>query len=149
MSAVRSIPFRLSRAATPGRVAAAAAAGFSVIAAFQAALALGAPFGEAAFGGANSGQLPPALRGASTFSMVLWLLAAATVLARGRSGPTPPGRGVVWGVRALAVLLTAGTVMNAASSSPWERYLWAPLALVLLVLCLLLDRRRGEAVPEP
>jgi hypothetical protein len=77
--------------------------------------------------------------------MALWLLAALTVLARGRCGPTRSGRTAVWGLRAFMVLLAAGTVMNAASPSPWERFLWAPLALVLLVLCLILDRRRGQA----
>jgi hypothetical protein len=44
MSAVSPVSSRLRSAATPGRIAAAAAVGFSVIAAFQAALALGAPF---------------------------------------------------------------------------------------------------------
>ena len=145
MSAVPPVSSRLLRTATPGRIAAAAAVGFSVIAAFQAALALGAPFGEAAFGGAHSGQLPPALRVTSAFSMAVWLLAALTVLALGRSGPAPRGRAAVWGLRAFLVLLSAGTVMNAASSSPWERFLWAPLALVLLLLCLVLDRRLGRA----
>jgi 4-hydroxybenzoate polyprenyltransferase len=75
--------------------------------------------------------------------MVVWLLAALTVLARGRSGPVPAGRAVRWGVRGFIVLLAAGTLMNAASSSPWERFLWAPLALVLLLLCLRLDRQHG------
>jgi hypothetical protein len=152
MSAVSPSPARLLGASTPQRTAAAAAVGFSVIAAFQAALALGAPFGEAAFGGANSGQLPPSLRVTSAFSMVVWLLAALTVLARGRSGPTPSGRAAVWGLRAFMVLLAAGTVMNAASPSPWERFLWAPLALILLVLCLVLDRSGRQAagsVPAP
>ncbi len=136
------LPF-LRGPATPKRTAAAAAAGFSVIAAFQASLALGAPFGEAAFGGSSSGQLPPGLRAASAVSMVVWLLAALTVLARGRSGPVPAGRAVRWGVRGFIVLLAAGTLLNAASSSPWERFLWAPLALVLLLLCLRLDRQHG------
>ncbi|TDK25507.1 hypothetical protein E2F48_09650 [Arthrobacter crusticola] len=134
---------RLRCAATPERTAAAAAAGFSVIAAFQASLALGAPFGEAAFGGSNSGQLPPGLRAASAVSMVVWLLAALMVLARGRSVPAPAGRAVRWGVRGFIVLLAVGTLLNAASSSPWERFLWAPLALVLLLLCLRLDRHRA------
>ncbi|WP_159800760.1 hypothetical protein [Arthrobacter zhaoguopingii] len=141
---MNAFPFPVLRGApTPQRTAAAAAAGFSVIAAFQASLALGAPFGEAAFGGSSSGKLPPGLRAASAVSMVVWLLAALTVLARGRPGPVPAGRALRWGVRGLIVLLAAGTLLNAASSSPWERFFWAPLALVLLLLCLRLDRHRG------
>ncbi len=141
---MNAFPFlRLRGAATPRRTAAAAAAGFSVIAAFQASLALGAPFGEAAFGGASAGRLPAELRAASAVAMVVWLLAALTVLARGRSGPVPAGRALRWGVRGFIVLLAAGTLLNAASSSPWERFFWAPLALVLLLLCLRLDRPHG------
>ncbi|MHA7261813.1 hypothetical protein ACX80W_01280 [Arthrobacter sp. TMN-37] len=141
---MNAFPFpRLRGAATPTRTAAAAAAGFSVIAAFQASLALGAPLGEAAFGGASGGRLPPELRAASAVATVVWLLAALTVLARGRQGPVPAGRAIRWGLRGFIVLLAAGTLLNAASSSPWERFLWAPLALVLLLLCLRLDRHRG------
>ena len=45
-----------------------------------------------------------------------------------------------WGTWILVVVLAIGAVMNAASSSPWERYLWAPLALVLAVVCFFLAR---------
>ena len=45
-----------------------------------------------------------------------------------------------WGTWILVVVLAVGAVMNAASSSPWERYLWAPLALVLAVLCFFVAR---------
>jgi hypothetical protein len=38
-----------------------------VVAVFQLALALGAPFGKAAWGGAHDGVLPPRLRAASAF----------------------------------------------------------------------------------
>jgi hypothetical protein len=141
MKAFHFLPLR--GGAAPRRTAAAAAAGFSVIAAFQASLALGAPLGEAAYGGASAGRLPPELRAASAVAMVVWLLAALTVLVRGRPGPVPAGRALRWGLRGFIVLLAAGTLMNAASSSPWERFLWAPLALVLLLLCLRLDRQHG------
>ena len=33
-----------------------------------------------------------------------------------------------------------GALMNFASSSPWERFLWGPLALVLAGLCFVLAR---------
>jgi hypothetical protein len=36
----------------------------------------------------------------------------------------------------LVVLLPVGALMNIASSSRWERYLWGPLALILAVLAL-------------
>jgi hypothetical protein len=47
----------------------------------------------------------------------------------------------------LVALLTIGAAMNAASSSGWERYLMAPLAAALALLCLVIARRQ-ETDPE-
>jgi hypothetical protein len=35
--------------------------------------------------------------------------------------------------------------MNAASSSPWERFGWAPFTLALSILCVLLARSGRES----
>jgi hypothetical protein len=71
----------------------AAAVGFLVIAAFEAALVLGAPLGRAAMGGFYEQQLPIGLRIASGVAVGVWLLAALIVL--GRAGfkvvPLPAG----------------------------------------------------------
>ncbi|MFS0701318.1 hypothetical protein AB6N24_15215 [Cellulomonas sp. 179-A 4D5 NHS] len=123
------------------RLAVAAASGFALVTAFQVALAAGAPLGAAAWSGAHPGRLPDELRVASSVSAVVWLLAALVVLARGGVGVALPARVGRTGVRALVGLLGLGAVMNAASSSPWERYGWAPFVVVLLVLCVLLARR--------
>lgn len=117
-----------------------AALGCGTIAMFQAALAFGAPLGRAAWGGTRT-HLPPGLRVASGIAVVFWSLAAAVVLARSSVGATfLPDVVARWGTWILVVVLGIGAVMNAASSSPWERYLWAPLALVLAVLCFFLAR---------
>jgi hypothetical protein len=117
-----------------------AAAGFVAIAAFQAALALGAPLGRAAWGGTRT-HLPPGLRVASAIAVVFWSLAATVVLARsGVDATFIPDVIARWGTWVLLVVLAVGAVMNAASSSPWERYLWAPLATVLAVLCFFVAR---------
>jgi hypothetical protein len=112
-----------------------AAAGFVVIAAFQAALALGAPLGQAAWGGRQA-RLQTRLRIASAVAVVFWILAALIVL--GRAGFEAPLPDVVerWGTWILVVLLPVGALMNVASSSRWERYLWGPLALILALLTL-------------
>jgi hypothetical protein len=69
------------------RIAAMAAAiGFLVIAAFQGALALGAPLGFAAWGGAYDEQLPMGLRIASGVAVGVWVLAVLIVLGRRVSG---------------------------------------------------------------
>jgi hypothetical protein len=97
-----------------------AAVGFVAITLFQAALAFGAPMGRAAWGGARA-HLPPGLRVASGIAAVFWSLAAAVVLARAGVGPTSlPDVVARWGTWILVVVLGLGTLMNAASSSPWS-----------------------------
>ncbi len=128
------------------RTAAAAAVGFLAIAAFQVALAVGAPFGRAAWGGAYT-YLPTGLRIASAFAVGVWLFAALIVLGRGgfRVSPLPP-KFLRWATWALVGLQLLAALTNFASSSSWERYLWGPVALVMAVLCLVVAR---SAAPEP
>lgn len=117
-----------------------AAIGFLVIAAFQLALALGAPLGPAAWGGTHV-QLPPGLRVASAIAVGLWVLAALIVL--GRAGPqvSPLPAGFArWGTWILVGVLPLGAIMNFASPSGWERFLWGPFALLLAGLCLVVAR---------
>jgi hypothetical protein len=131
----------LAAAATPARGAAVAAAvSFLSIAAFQAALALGAPLGRAAWGGTRT-HLTAGLRIASATAVVFWMLAALIVLRRAGYQLFPlPDTVTRWGTWVLAGLLPIGALMNFASSSPWERFLWGPLASFLAVLCFVLAR---------
>lgn len=113
-----------------------AAAGFLGIAAFQAALALGAPLGRAAWGGANR-IVPPRLRRASAVAAVVWLFAVVVILARAGVIEIPtPSSVLVVGAWALVLLSAVGAIVNLASSSPWERFGWAPYAATLAVLSL-------------
>jgi len=113
-----------------------AAAGFLVIAVFQAALALGAPLGHAAWGGRQA-RLSTRLRIGSAVAVVFWILAALIVLGRAGFDVSPfPDVVERWGTWVLVGLLPVGALMNIASSSRWERYLWGPLALILAVLTL-------------
>ncbi|GAA3059044.1 hypothetical protein [Actinokineospora globicatena] len=123
-----------------------AAAGLcGVVAAFQLALAAGAPLGRAAWGG-TSAELPTGLRVASGVAVVLWAFAALVLLRRGGlDSPVPERVGRV-GSWVVVALLAAGALMNAASSSPWERYGWAPVIVVHLVLCV---RVATKPVPQP
>ena len=122
-------------------VAFALATGLLIVAAFQAALTLGAPWGAAAQGGTNPGRLPDDLRLASGIAAIVFLLAALIVLAKGgRTNPHLPPVVVRVGTRVIVVLLGVGVLMNVASSSPWERYGWAPFTVVLFVLSVLLVR---------
>ena len=133
---------------TARRLALVTAMGLAIIAAFQLALALGVPWGRAAYGG-TSATLQPELRVASGVATVVWLLAAAVVLGRaGHWGSARWSVAFARGTWVVAVLLALGAVVNFASSSPWERFGWGPLALVLAILCVVLARSRA-AVPTP
>lgn len=113
-----------------------AALGFIGIALFQVALALGAPLGRAAWGGAHR-VLPMSLRIASAVAVAIWLLAALVVMARAGVPIVPlPTDVASWGTWLVAALSLLGAIANFASSSRWERFGWAPLALILAGLCL-------------
>jgi hypothetical protein len=92
---------------------------------FQVALALGAPWGGAAWGGANSGVLPAAFRVASGVSAVLWAVVAA-ISAGKVLGPVGRRR-LLLGV---AVYSTIGIALNAISPSSSERAIWVPVTTV-------------------
>jgi hypothetical protein len=89
----------------------------------------------------HPGRLPAELRVASAFAGCFYVAAALTALARGGVGrsaiPYAFSRRAMW---ALTALMAVGAVMNAASSSRWERYGWAPFILGLTILSLQLAR---------
>jgi hypothetical protein len=115
-----------------------AVVGFVTIASFQAALALGAPLGRAAWGGTNE-RLPPRFRIASFVSAGVWVLAALVILGRAGYSVSPMHADVArWGTYVLVGVLSLSGIANTISSSKWERFLWGPAALILAVLCLVL-----------
>ena len=119
-------------------VAILAAIGFLAIAAFQVALALGAPLGRAAWGGAHE-RLPRSLRIGSAIAVVVWVFASLVILGRGGLPVVAlPPIAIDWGPWVLVGLSALGAIVNFASSSPWERFGWGPLALILAALCLVL-----------
>jgi hypothetical protein len=126
------------------------ASGLLIVVAFQVALTLGAPFGEAAMGGTNPGSLPDSVRLVTGFAALISFLAALVVLARGDRAliAVPPAVARV-GTWVLLGLLGLGALMNFASSSPWERWGWGPLTLVMFGLCLVLAKSGTTAHPAP
>lgn len=119
------------------RIAAAvAASGFIFLAGFQVFLALGAPWGRAAWGGVHEGVLPPGLRVASAVSAVVLIVAALLVLGRaGYWGATVLSGIFRWGTWALVAMMTLSALANFASSSNWERFSGGPMALLLALTC--------------
>jgi hypothetical protein len=105
----------------------------SIVALFQAALLLGAPWGHLTLGGRFPGRLPGRMRGFAASSGVLLVLFALVVLSRaGVALPTwrPFARIAVWPVIAYCVV---GIVLNSMSRSRWERILWVPVTTLMLV----------------
>jgi hypothetical protein len=131
-------------------VAATAAGGSGVIVTSQTALALGAPFLAATFGGPTPGPLPANLRTASAIAAAFWAGAAVIVVSRAGSRVVALPAGFTrWGTWVLVGVLAVGAVMNAASPSPWERYGWSPFTLVLAGLCLVVARMPPRPLPDP
>ena len=113
-----------------------AAAGFVLVASFQVALAVGIPWGRAAWGGAHD-RLPRRLRVASAFAAGLWVAAAIVILDAAGHDVSPVSSGAArWVAWVLFGLLALGALMNLASRSRWERFLMGPIAALLSLLCL-------------
>lgn len=107
----------------------ATAAALVVIGGFQAALAAGAPWGRAAYGGAHGGTLPLHLRTISGVAAVTYGGGAALIV---RGSGTPGSRSRAFTV--LSVFMGVGVVANGASRSPVERALWTPVTAATAVL---------------
>jgi len=109
---------------------------FSVVTAgavvFQIGLALGAPWGAYAMGGAIPGRFPPRLRVAAAAQAVLLAAFIAIVLSSAGLVTVPLLEGLpslIWLVVAFSAL---SLVLNAISRSPGERRIWVPVAVVML-----------------
>jgi hypothetical protein len=120
------------------------AATTAVVVVFQFALALGAPWGAYAMGGAYPGQFPPAMRVAAFIQVGILLGFAGIVLARAGIALRAwerVSRWMVWVVVAFAAL---SLVLNLITPSAGERMLWAPVALMLLVCSLVVATGRKQ-----
>jgi hypothetical protein len=117
--------------------AALAAVGFASLAIFQAALAAGAPWGHAAWGGGDA-HLSSGPRGASAVAAFIYV--AATLIVLCRAGIIWRARSNAalfrWGTWFFAVAMAIGSLPNLASQSRWENFIFGPLALVLAALCI-------------
>ena len=68
-------------------------------------------------------------------AVVIWLVAAVLILGAGGVVAVPlPDVVLGIGPWVLVVLSVLGAIVNLASSSPWERFGWAPFSAALAVL---------------
>lgn len=118
-----------------------------IVVAFQLALAAGAPWAAAAYGGRAAradGRLPPRHRIASAVAAAVLVCASWLVLAASSvvgSGPLP-NEVLTGGVWVLVGLLALNTVGNLAARRPLERWGAGGLTAVLTVLCAVVALRR-------
>ena len=112
----------------------------AVTSVFQLALALGAPWGSASWGGRHIGVLPARLRWASAFAglvvypWIMFLVAEAGDVVEVDVVDREVGVVILW---ALTILFALGALANLVSSSRVEK-LWAPVAGVIAMCCGLL-----------
>ncbi len=119
------------------RVAAGVFCGLAaIVAAFQLALALGAPWGAYAMGGRFPGTYPPAMRVAAIVQMLQLVLMALAVLIR--AGLILPAWRPRWGWLAwpVTLVLAVGVVLNLITPSPPERLIWTPVATLMFLASL-------------
>lgn len=104
-----------------------------VVCLFQLALALGAPWGAYAMGGAFPGVFPPAMRVAALVQIPI--LAGLAGLVLSRAGVTLPKWRAAsrWATWIVVAFLGVGVVLNLITPSAMERTIWAPVATVLFL----------------
>ena len=112
------------------------------VAAFQIALALGAPWGAYAMGGAFPGQFPAPMRFAAIVQAAILLLWAGVVLARAGLGLKQWARASGWLVWVVVAFSAISLLLNLITPSGGERLIWAPVAFVMLATSVLVAAGR-------
>jgi hypothetical protein len=101
--------------------------------AFQIALALGAPWGSYAMGGAFPGQFPPELRVAAVVQALILALLALVVLSRAGIALTKWSRTSRWAIWIVVAFSAISLALNTITPSARERAIWMPVALIMLI----------------
>jgi hypothetical protein len=101
---------------------------------FQFALVLGAPWGEYTMGGRFPGKLPPKMRLAALFQIIILFTIALIVLIR--SGVVvnqfyDVSKTAIWFVVFFFVI---GSILNILTPSKKERAIWGPVNILLLII---------------
>lgn len=115
-----------------------ATTGFFGIMCFHILLALGFPFGQAAWGGKYI-KLPTGFRIASLFSAGIMVFASIIVLEKADVFSVLHRPEVAtFGIWILAAFLGINTISNFISPSKWEKRIMTPVSLTLALLCLII-----------
>jgi cytochrome bd-type quinol oxidase subunit 2 len=113
----------------------------AVVVAFQLALAMGAPWGAYAMGGAFPGRYPPPMRVAAVVQAVVIAALALVVLSTAGLAALAIAEAAPWLIWLVVAVMALGVVMNAISRSAGERRIWVPVTLVMVVSSLVVALR--------
>lgn len=116
------------------------------VAAFQVALAPGAPFGAAVFGGkapTEAGVLTRAFRSLAGVQAILLLLLGWALLARASvvTIPVLSSEVLAWATWGIVAFLTLNTVANLSAPHPIERWVMGSITLALVGLSFVIALR--------
>ena len=107
-----------------------------LVVAFQVALALGAPWGQYAMGGAFPGRMPTPLRIAALAQGIVLAALAMIVLADAGLADVALLDDWPWLIWVPVAVSAVAVVLNASTRSQGERRIWLPVAIVLLLCSL-------------
>lgn len=100
---------------------------------FQFSLALGAAWGKYAMGGKYPGKFPPKIRMLALFQILILIFIDLIILVKGGmifEGLYSAVKVAIWFVVGFFAL---GTFMHIMTKSKWERILWLPVNIILLM----------------
>lgn len=112
----------------------------TLLAAFQLALACGAPWGQFAWGGQHPGTLPRAYRIGSGASILIYGFFATIIADRAGLIAVYPPEFVQVAAWFVFGFLSLGVISNALSRSKPERLVMTPIAIALAALSLSVAR---------
>lgn len=104
-----------------------------VVIIFQLMLAAGMPLGSYAMGGKFPGKYSPAMRVVCIIQAIILAFIACIVLSKAGllfPGWTSFAKTAIWFVVCFSA---ATTILNFMTRSVWERRIWAPVSLLLLI----------------
>ncbi len=100
---------------------------------FQLGLAIGMPWGSVAMGGKYPGRFPRHIRGAAVVQALILAAFGVVVLTRAElilPNWLEPSTIAVWFVVALGAI---SVVLNLTTPSKWERRIWGPATILMLL----------------
>ncbi len=111
--------------------------------AFQLALALGAPWGSYAMGGAFPGRFPMRMRIAAVVQAALLALTVPIVLSRAGLVLPTWSEAAGWLIWVVVTVAVVSLILNLITPSAGERRIWVPVAVVMLASSLVVALTAG------